>query len=222
MAGCGAQVGRLTRAVRGARGQARADAKAERNKRKVAYLLTKGQAKAALRIQYAWWAYKVKLLAQRREAEEAALRTRVAEEEKQRQAVQRREEFIMAKPVEKKSRRLMTFQRKQMRIDLPMRKLNYWKYSEKTHATVKEIHLDHVVTIEQKDDSKFNGIVLGVKPDRTTRSYTFRMEDKLAADIWFKHIREATPNAAVIENRTGAHTPAGAHQGGGASHATPS
>jgi len=182
--------------------KARLHAKEERTKRKVAYIMAKGQAKAALRIQYAWWAYRVKLLAQRREAEEAALRARVAEEEKARQEVARREAFIMAKPLFKKSRRLFRFQTKQMTIDTQLRKLNYWRYVPNAPGKqqVKEVPLEHVVTIELKD-APFHGIILGLKSAGATRNYVFKMEDKEAAEVWLQHIRAAAPSAAFIETR---------------------
>lgn len=120
---------------------------------------------------------------------------------KAQQDVSRREDFVMAQPVFKKARKIpLGFQKKQMQLDATRGELTYWKFAENVKAKVKAIKLEPVSALEQRNSATAFLLVLTINASGTTRatSYTFRMDNREASDIWLKHLRQVCRNARVI------------------------
>lgn len=175
----------------------------ERHARRAAELLAKGETRAAIRIQSAWWQFRVLMLRRRADAEAAAVREASADEERAQRELASREEFAMAKPVLKMARSLpIGFQPKQMKLEPSEGLLYYWKLDEHRKAQAKGIPLDAIRTIEPRDEpGKVPALVLDVRrtPSVKGGKLQLRMEDELARDVWVKHLRQACKHATYIE-----------------------
>lgn len=181
--------------------------------RQLVMMMAKGEAKAALRIQYAYWRYRVAVLNSRKEAEQATavLRAKLAEEEKAKAALRRHEDAVLAKPVGKRMRKspLVRFQSKHLELDAVNRSLTYWKLpvapaagaGGSQPAKAKQILLDSVIKIEQQSTPAhlllvYVGVTLSV-PNAKRTMYTLQLADREAADIWLKRLRPFCRNAHI-------------------------
>jgi len=191
----------------------RKEMKDEITKRRLIYLMSKGMTKAALRIQYAWWRHKVRVINRREEAAVTSVALQLQESRDENDAVTTHESLIMARPVDKKARSfpgslVLGFQKKQMQLDPQARLLSYWKYSENAKAQVKSVPLDSVRGIVQKTGKYFLIVLdLDASEGRSAGQLTFRVYDKETSDVWFRSLQALCENARPVSGPTPPMTP---------------
>mmetsp|Transcript_3600 Transcript_3600/g.10355 ORF Transcript_3600/g.10355 Transcript_3600/m.10355 type:complete len:347 (+) Transcript_3600:145-1185(+) len=192
--------------LRKARLRAREEMREELTKRKLVLLMAKGETKAALRIQYAWYRYKSTVLNKRREAEDRDALARRMEEERLREEVRAREQretAIMNQPVGKKARsKPLGFQKKQMHIDASQSAITYRKFPENPKAKTKGIPFRSVVALELAEGTGAE-ITLQLDADAVPGAgvkkgpLVLRCEDRETAEVWAKNLRESCGLPAV-------------------------
>mmetsp|Transcript_7437 Transcript_7437/g.20278 ORF Transcript_7437/g.20278 Transcript_7437/m.20278 type:complete len:362 (-) Transcript_7437:468-1553(-) len=211
----------------------RLETREELLKRRTAYFLATAQTEAAFRIQYAWYRFRVAMLEKQNVQQDKVVMEQVADEERARAMVERRDKFIMAKPVYKKARRLPLLgfwrQKKQMQVVeenvTQDNKVCYWKFSEASKERVKEIPLAQVQAIEQRE-GKGHVLVLTLQGGAGVRGGPLQLKyaDEEAAQVWLKHFKNLCPHARVTladSSRQAASSAGGANAGGGLTRPPP-
>jgi len=198
----------------------RKQAQEELTKRKLMYLMAKGETKAALRIQWWWFRFKA-TMADKREVEEAKDVRNLADEQEQRRRLQEEEEAAeLAKPVMKKQRRSLgtKFLERTMRIEDG--RLYYWGPDDTKHADPRkhkkhrevilacveklrveeDLEKDHTESLHGRANARPHLIVLEVRKAREAKDakngkFTLRFASPRAHELWLERLRRSCPHA---------------------------
>lgn len=177
--------------------KARKQVDEEVTKRKLVYLMAKGQTKAAMRIQYAWWQYRAKVAERRKVAEARVVHAQVAEDERLQREALARESAEMEMPVWKKARSApwIGYQERRMSLQADEGKLYYWNPTQQKR---REILLRDVVglTPELERASGQHMITLEVRKSAGSKAgkFALRFETEAARDTWLRRLRRVCHN----------------------------
>jgi len=188
----------------------------ELRKRRLLYLWAEGESKFALRIQLAWWQYRVYVLNQRKEVERKQVDRGVmdqvaaqvaAEAERAARALEHKETLMMAETVGKKARsKPLGFQPKHLKlVEVPnslLRALAYCKYDlrvPQSQERRKSVPLERATGIVQHSSPEQFLLLVTLAPPPAVRkakptTYTFKLKNREVSDVWLKHMRAACPH----------------------------